>query len=97
MLDHPVDRIEPFDEEPEPVGGGASEAFFLWLKTVTHDGDLLCRKEELAARVVALLYLLDGGDKAIYLLKPTQETAGTLPWFLVGSDSANLFEVPSFP
>jgi len=65
VLDHPVDRIEPVDDEPEPACESATDAFLLWLKTVTHDGHTLCPKDEIAARVVSLIYLLEGGSKAI--------------------------------
>jgi len=65
VLDHPVDRIEPVDDEPEPACDSATDAFLLWLKTVTHNGESLYPKDELAARVVSLVYLLESGAKSI--------------------------------
>ena len=66
VIDHPVDRLEPiFNDPPETTGESGTEAFAIWIKRCTNEGDTLCPKDEIAARVVALTYLLDNGSKAI--------------------------------
>ncbi len=54
-----------FDDPIEPPGDGSSQAFLVWLKSCTHTAETLLPKDEIAARVVSLVYLLEGGSKSI--------------------------------
>lgn len=66
---HPEPPVAPpstyYDDEPEPAGQSGTEAFAAWLKCCTHKGEALRRKDEIAVRIVGLVYLLDRGEKPI--------------------------------
>src|ERR1700731_2943835 len=54
-----------YDDPPDTAGESATQAFAAWLKCCTHKGETLRPKNEIAVRIVGLIYLLDRGEKPI--------------------------------